>query len=326
MFGELQKTFVMRLLAISAVLSLVAASLALPFLPAVGAQQGNQNKTINLSGKWKTDDGQVVIEQNGQNVKATFVSGGNCKDGEARDFYFQGSLSGNSLTGTMQVCTRNQQLLQDCHLQDPYTAKIIKATVSENTIEGQYVPDYITYDMRDGHYVNCVIKPGAGTPTGFTLTRECAIPINFHETGSSDAGNGVLHFDYEWQSSTGKLSDLSDCLVGEAVDYESSDFPLPSPPFPADLDPDNPTEKSITASSGVGQDNHSTGTFVAPYKAASFTATQIYRYSCPCHKNGEWETLMGPHSIVRSVTQNADKSWRFTITKTGQSATINPLP
>lgn len=67
-------------------------------------------------------------------------------------------------------------------------------------------------------------------------------------------------------------------------------------------------------------------TFVKPYTAATVTAPQIYRYSCSCKDNGAFVTLLGPHNIVRSVSQNANGSWKFTITKTGSSATINPLP
>lgn len=127
------------------------------------AQQGATKSIINLGGRWKTSDGQeVVIEQSGQNLKATFVSGGDCGGGEKRDYYIQGSLSGNSLSGTMNRCTQNRQFLKTCHLRDPYTAKIT-ATVDQNMITGKYIPDYITVD--------CKVTPGGGTPTAFSLTR-----------------------------------------------------------------------------------------------------------------------------------------------------------
>ena len=151
-----------------ATFAIVVAAIAVCCFLSVRAQQG----TIDLNGRWKTSDGQeVVIEQTGQAVKATFVSGGDCPSGGMRAFYFQGSLSFDSLTGTMKGCTRNQQLLQDCNFKDPYDAKIIDARVDRNTITGKYVSDYITYDEKAGHYVNCRIQPGAGTPTAFSLTR-----------------------------------------------------------------------------------------------------------------------------------------------------------
>lgn len=167
-------------------------------------------------------------------------------------------------------------------------------------------------------------------PIGETDCTEvvCAVPTNFHQVGQgSDSGNGTLHFDYAWASTTGRLSDLSQCTVGEKVDYNSSDIPFPSPPFKANISPPNPTVLNVTGDLGSGQDDHSTpGPFVKPYVSKTVTATQIYRYSCPCHNSGNWETLVGPLSIVRSVSQNQDASWKFTITKSGSSATINPLP
>jgi hypothetical protein len=157
--------------------------------------------------------------------------------------------------------------------------------------------------------------------------RDCAVPVNFRQIGAYDAGNGVLHFDYNWESSTGNLADLSKCLFGENVEYDPTDVPFPSPPFPEGLSPGNPTDLNVPASDGSAQDNHSTpGAFANPYQARTLTATQIYRYSCPCHNSGQWETMMGPHRIIRSVSRNANGTWKFTISKTGASATINPLP
>src|SRR5207247_837737 len=47
----------------------------------------------------------------------------------------------------------------------------ISATVDPNAITGKYVADFITFDQRNGHYVNCAVHPGQGTPTAFSLTR-----------------------------------------------------------------------------------------------------------------------------------------------------------
>ncbi len=154
----------------------------------------------------------------------------------------------------------------------------------------------------------------------------CAIPVNFRKTASSGS-NGVLHFEYRWDSNTGNLPDLSQCAVGERVDYNAADLPFASPPFPAGINPSNPTIINVNGADGALEDNHSTpGTFVKPYSAASVTSSQIYRYSCPCHNAGAFETLLGPHDIVRSVTQKTNGKWKFTITKTGSSAKIDPLP
>lgn len=154
----------------------------------------------------------------------------------------------------------------------------------------------------------------------------CAIPVNFRKTAASNAGGGVLHFEYKWDSNTGHLADLSQCSVGEKVDYNAAELPFASPPFPP-INPQNPTIRNVGGADGALQDNHATaGNFVKPYVAASVTASQIYRYSCPCHNAGAFETLLGPHDIVRSVSQKSNGKWKFTITKTGSSAKIDPLP
>ena len=119
----------------------------------------------------------------------------------------------------------------------------------------------------------------------------------------------------------------ANCTVGERVDYRAADIPFPSPPFPAGLRPNNPTILNVAGVNGAAQDNHSTpGAFVKPYAAASVTATQIYRYTCTCANSGNPVTIMGPINIVRAVIMNANGSFRFEITKSGSSATINPLP
>lgn len=157
-------------------------------------------------------------------------------------------------------------------------------------------------------------------------TAVCATPTNFRETAAYDAGNGVLHFEYAWDSSSGTLSDLK-CDIGERVDYDPGDLPFPSPPFPAGISPSNPTQNSQDAALGTAYDNHITaGSFVTPYNSRSVVASQVYRFSCPCYSSGDWITIAGPHDITRSVISNGGGSWRFEVTKTGESATINPLP
>ncbi|MDX6446514.1 MAG: hypothetical protein QOH71_3588 [Blastocatellia bacterium] len=182
-----------------------------------------------------------------------------------------------------------------------------------------------SYDGRDCYDNNNTYPVGSGGCTDVV----CAVPTNFHETNASDAGNGTLHFDYAWESSTGSLADLDQCRVGERVDYNSADLPLASPPFPSGLNPSNPTTQPDFAGS-VGAfpngDNHRTpGVFVTPYSEKTIVATQIYRYHCPCHNGDGWETLMGPLTITRSVYPFLG-FWGFSVTKSGHSAGIFPLP
>jgi hypothetical protein len=160
-------------------------------------------------------------------------------------------------------------------------------------------------------------------------TNVCAVPTNFHAYSCGDNGNGDLHFVYTWESTSGSLSDLTMCTVGEIVTYPGTQnpWPAPSPPFPPNTYA-NPTINDEAATSGTFTDDHllRDTTFVKPYSASSYNATQYYRYKCTCSNNGNYVNLQGPLSIARSVSQNSNGSWKFTVTKSGCSATINPLP
>ena len=77
---------------------------------------------------------------------------------------------------------------------------------------------------------------------------------------------------------------------------------------------------------GKMMDTHSTKAFMMPYKAATFTATQMYRYKCTCPDGTVREgDLMGPITIVRTITREPDGSYLYTITKNGETAS-GPLP
>ena len=152
-----------------------------------------------------------------------------------------------------------------------------------------------------------------------------AVPTNFRQTAGRDAGGGILHFEYTWDSSTGNRADLSGCEVGEHVSYLGpSPFPRPSPPFPSGS-VSNPTIIWIAGTDGAFNDNHRTGnmSFVKPYSASTYTATQYYRYRC---NRGSPVNLMGPISIVRAVSRKSDGNYKFRITKSGEFAEIDPLP
>ncbi len=155
----------------------------------------------------------------------------------------------------------------------------------------------------------------------------CAVPTNWKQTSCSDDGGGDLHFEYTWTSSSGKLADLSSCTIGEIVTYPGGGQTYVWPvPFPATTST-NPTAINLaSATTGSAADDHSlTSTeFRTPFSAASFTATQYYRYACICNGNS-WVNLAGPNSIVRSTTKNSNGSYTFTVTKSACTATINPI-
>src|SRR5436190_11045554 len=144
---------------------------AILFVAGLGSfVQGRGQTPLDLSGMWKSSEGDVQVIQNGASIQAKLTSNGQCPNGASRDSYFQGTLQGNTLRGTITLCTHNKQLYQDCHLTDPYSSDF-EATVEANSIRGTYHPDYLNYDTQGGHYVNCRITPGGGSDRSFDLTR-----------------------------------------------------------------------------------------------------------------------------------------------------------
>jgi hypothetical protein len=141
---------------------------------------------------------------------------------------------------------------------------------------------------------------------------------------------GTLHFEYEWDSTTGDLADLYNCSVREKVDYPGGNpYYWPSPPWVGGVF--NPTilpDPPIPASYGGAVDNHSPPAFKKPYQNASVSATQVYQYHCGpscCMGNDDWETLLSIGSIQRFVTGDGTL-WRYSIIKSGAYAEIFPLP
>ena len=166
-----------------------------------------------------------------------------------------------------------------------------------------------------------------------------AIPVNFRQVGVSQLSNGVLQFVYEWDSSSGTTSDLASCTVGEIVTYpgSGSTYLWTSPPY-SNSDPNtnysNPFTSGVAATNflvppynhiGFG-DQHEHPAFLLPYRADNFTATQYYRFQCPNYRANAWINFTGPIPIQRTVSQNTNSTWKYTITKSGSSNSVNPLP
>ena len=154
-----------------------------------------------------------------------------------------------------------------------------------------------------------------------------AKPTNMRQTYVEDLGNGVLHFVYDWNSTTGDKADLYNCKVREKVDYPGGNpYYWPSPPWAGGYHVDNPTllpNPPGPATAGHGEDYHSPGTLTPPYQPASFSATQVYQY---CGPSGNWETLLSIGSIQRFVIDEGGGLWRYSIIKSGAYAEIFPLP
>ncbi len=135
-----------------------------------------------------------------------------------------------------------------------------------------------------------------------------------------DAGNGVLHFSYDWDSTTGRLADLSNSQVRENVAYPGTgDFSWPSPPYAVESAP-NPALVAVPATDGGFEDFNEHPGFLKPYVSNSFTANQKFQYSCTNFQSGAWiDFSFTPGAIQRTVEQ-APIIWRYQITKSGSSA------
>jgi hypothetical protein len=135
------------------------------------------------------------------------------------------------------------------------------------------------------HATPCPQPPiGGGGQTDVVAT-----PTNFTATQGATLPDGTLTWTYSFQSSSGSLSDLSACQVGETVFYPGSAatyvWPLPMVQSTA-----NPTTIYGAATGGGFQDRNSApNSYQEPYSAASFSATQS------CSRNA-LITRMGPGS------------------------------
>jgi hypothetical protein len=210
-----------------------------------------------------------------------------------------------------------------------WTANTGIATANKNSIHGVAVgstthsAQSITLALAGGGIIEGNPCPTGQLETSANTNVSCAVPTNYRQTsGTADNVNGVINFAYAWDSSTGKLADLSSCTVREVVTYPGGNpFVWPSPPFIAGQSTPNPTTPTpLAGQSGQGFDSHGHPDFLKPYKAASFTATQYYQYICPCSNGGQPVNLMGPLYIFRSVT-GSGTAWKYTVTKSGVSAT-----
>jgi hypothetical protein len=176
----------------------------------------------------------------------------------------------------------------------------------------------------------CLLLAGMMT----ALAGAQARPVNFRQVGQGQAvGNGVLHFDYSWASSTGNLDNLGNCEVGESVAYPGANpYVWTSPPYAQNGGTRNPTVLWVPATDGEAQDNHRHFGFLRPYRADNFTATQDYRWRCTNINGGritDFANFTGIQ-IVRTVANTMrnpqDNCWFYTIIKSAAMAQVRPLP
>jgi hypothetical protein len=160
-------------------------------------------------------------------------------------------------------------------------------------------------------------------------------PVNFTVKSWVDVGEGDLHIVWTWASSTGTQSDLSGCTINETVTYPGNSPYVWQAPFPSITINPNPTTGSVPGTDTTLVDDHDLGSppntnFQKPYSTASFNAVQTITYSCTHGTSTTKGTLFGPANVKRSINQNPNLSWAFTVLEIIQDgnylATINPLP
>ena len=195
-------------------------------------------------------------------------------------------------------------------------------------------PDYV--HECSGVQLDCPIQQGlVSSAPGNSV----AIPVNFRQASVIQLTDGGLQFTYYWDSSSGNTNDLSNCQVGEIVYYPGTASPYhwTQPPYTQPTNPVtiNPFTTNFSATNWlVPPDSHVGGVdsnihppFVTPYTYDNFTTSQTFRFQCTNYNNGNWVNFNSTGiAITRDVTQNANGSWKYTITKSGASNVVNPMP
>jgi hypothetical protein len=254
--------------------------------------------TLNVSGQWNDDEGFTWYLSQDYSGPVT----GTVSDGCPPNWTVSGEVTSDtqfSLTAT------NTNPTDGCSAWFTYNMTL----TSRRTASGSWVNSF----------------GDVGTAT-MTLV-SAPTPVNFQQVGPGVAGqSGLLTFNYSWQSSTGNLADLTNCQVGQIVTYPgtANPFPWPDPPYLGSTA--NPTILWVPADGGVAQDNQSHEPFQPPYAANSFTSTQDLRYRCSSTAAVDF-TGFTDIAIARTVADSTGQGcWGYTITKSGYSATVSPLP
>ena len=111
--------------------------------------------SLDLDGEWRFDTEEIVrVTHDGGAVRAEFLEGAECLDGQVRPYFLDGALSGTSLTGRMMVCSRSPRLVEECGISSMYETTF-EATVEPGRIAGTRVAQGLATEEEDGRYVSC---------------------------------------------------------------------------------------------------------------------------------------------------------------------------
>ncbi len=134
-------------------LFLLAAGTASRLSAAASAQ--DPPDSLDINGTWRFDTEETVrVTHEGSSVRAEFLDGAECMNGEMRPYFLDGVLSGTSLTGNMMVCSRSPRLIEECGISSMYETTF-EATVEPGRISGTRVAQGLATEEEDGRYVSC---------------------------------------------------------------------------------------------------------------------------------------------------------------------------
>jgi hypothetical protein len=135
-----------------------------------------------------------------------------------------------------------------------------------------------------------------------------ATPVNFtHSSMGLDAA-GVLHIQLSWDSSTGSLSELSDCQLRERVAYDSTGFP-------GFFWHPRESDRTTPGNYGMASDIHILPQLFIPHQPAVSVARQHYQYCSP-ETNGQWTDVPGTYYLItRQLRLGGPGEWFYRIEK-----------
>lgn len=144
----------MRTPAGSALLLFVLAAGTAP-QPSAAVSVQDPPDSLDLDGTWRFDTEETVrVTHDGGAVRADFLEGAECLDGEVRPYFLDGVLSGTSLSGRMMVCSRSPRLIEECGISSMYETTF-EATVEPGRIAGTRVAQGLATEESGGRYVSC---------------------------------------------------------------------------------------------------------------------------------------------------------------------------
>ena len=200
-----------RLVAAAAILALMCAG---PFVAAAktSSKSGKPpakkgpNTTVDprltsVEGLYRADTGEAVgvfgygLDKAGASLDTSLND--DCPQGGARSYFIKGTVVGGAIVGTMQLCTRGREFVEDCGLSSVWeTPMRAHVTDQGNTIAGTSRTEwYVPKDESKGPDVNAPHCHWTRDPSGdsdkpFTLIR-CGDLAQIDATGavvSNDAG------------------------------------------------------------------------------------------------------------------------------------------